>query len=64
MSILKDLCGSYCKVAVTSSSSSKGIVQTGFIKNVDTKHNIMTLENENGVVQISFQEIRAVKKIK
>jgi hypothetical protein len=64
MSILKDLCGSYCKVALVPSNSSKGIVQSGFIKNVDTINKIITLENENGIVRLSFQEIRAVKKIK
>lgn len=63
MSVFEDLCGSYCKVALIPSESSRGIVQSGFVRTVDTKRKIISLENENGVVQLSFHHIRAVKKI-
>jgi hypothetical protein len=63
MSLLKDLSGSYCKVALIPSKSSKGIVQSGFVKNVDTEQKIIILENENGVVRLPFNQIRAVRRI-
>ncbi len=63
MSLLKDLSGSYCKIALIPSNSSKGIVQSGFVKNVDTEHKIIILENENGIVCLPFDQIRAVKRV-
>ncbi|HMA83332.1 MAG TPA: hypothetical protein VKP59_03795 [Candidatus Thermoplasmatota archaeon] len=63
MNILKDITGSYCKVALISSEDSKGIVQSGYIRNVDIQKKIMILENENGMVQLPFHHIQAVKKI-
>jgi len=63
MNILKKITGSYCKVALVSSNESQGIVQSGYVKSVDSQKKIMILENQNGIVQLPFHHIRAVKKI-
>ena len=63
MNILKNISGSYCKVALVPSDDSKGIVQSGYVRTVDTKKKIMILENENGMVKLPFHHIRAVKRI-
>jgi hypothetical protein len=63
MNILKNITGSYCKVALVPSDDSQGIVQSGYVKSVDTQKKIIILENQNGMVQLPFHHIRAVKKI-
>lgn len=63
MNILKDITGSYCKVALVPCDDSLGIVQSGYVKSVDTQKKIMIIENQNGMVQLPFHHIRAVKKI-
>ncbi len=64
MSILKDISGSYCKIILHPQNSTRSIVQSGFVKNVDTDNRIVTLENENGVVTLPFDQIDAIKKIR
>jgi hypothetical protein len=64
MNILEEVSGSYCKIVIQPKNSSRSIVQSGFIKNVDTSNKIVTLENENGVVNLPFDQIYAVKKIR
>ncbi|MDG6218612.1 MAG: hypothetical protein QCI00_04130 [Candidatus Thermoplasmatota archaeon] len=62
MTVLENMIGSYCKVLLVSQSSSKSLVESGFIKNIDNK-GIVFLENEKGIIQIPFNQICAVKKI-
>lgn len=64
MSLLKDISGSYCKIVLQPNNSSRSIVQSGFVKNVDIDNRIVTLENENGVVTLPFDQIHAVKKLR
>lgn len=61
MTVLENMIGSYCKVLLVSPSS-KGLVESGFIKNIDN-NGIVFLENEKGIIQLPFNQIRAVKKI-
>lgn len=63
MNTLAQITGSYCKIALINQESTKGIVQSGFVKKVDDENKIVILENENGVVRLPFHHIRAVKKI-
>ena len=64
MSIFEDLTGSYCKIAlIPSYAAGRGIVQSGFVKDIDNKKKLLILENENGIVTIAFNQIRAVKKV-
>ena len=64
MSLLEDISGSYCKIVIHPKNSSRSIVQSGFIKNVDVGNRIVTIENENGVVNLPFDQIYAVKKLR
>ena len=64
MSQLEEMLGSYCKIVVHPKNASRSIVQSGFVKNVDTTQRIVTLENENGVVILPFDQIHAVKKLR
>jgi hypothetical protein len=63
MNCLEKISGSYCKIALISSNSNKGIVQTGFVKTIDVHKKILTLENANGTISFPFHQILAVKKI-
>ena len=64
MNHLESLVGSYCKIVLARTGSSRGIIQSGFVRSVDTTNNILVLENENGVVQCSFDEISAIRKLR
>jgi RNase P/RNase MRP subunit p29 len=64
MNELESLVGSYCKIVISQTASERGIVQSGFVRSVDTTNNTLILENEDGVVQCSLDEIRAIKKIR
>lgn len=64
MNHFESLVGSYCKIVLTQSKSSRGIIQSGFVRSVDNTNKIMILENENGIVKCSFDDITAIRKIR